>query len=129
MTWRQRVSVDRVLVRMSTAIGMCTMLQMDERSPAMREIWERIAVWYGVKMKLWDTQHISDDEAHVIPLGDYIDHSTETSVDGLTDLCPCVPVTEPIEREDGSIGWLVHHRAADGRETDDWNRERSRDRQ
>jgi hypothetical protein len=27
------------------------------------------------------------------------------------DECPCGPVTEPVELEDGEIGWLVVHRS------------------
>jgi hypothetical protein len=47
---------------------------------------------------------------HVYPVGDLIDHLT----DGQD--CPCGPTTEPVPREDGSIGWLVIHHSLDGRE-------------
>lgn len=47
-------------------------------------------------------------EVHVVPLGDLIEHVHED--------CPCGPRTEPVEREDGSMGWLVVHHSLDGRE-------------
>ena len=47
---------------------------------------------------------------HVVPIGDLIEHDS----DG--DSCVCVPTTEPVEGEDGSIGWLVVHHSLDGRE-------------
>lgn len=52
---------------------------------------------------------IDGDEVHVIPCGDLIDHPTSPD-------CPCGPTTEPIEREDGSVGWLHTHHSLDGRE-------------
>ncbi len=48
------------------------------------------------------------DEVHVLPLGDSIEH-------GDTD-CVCGTRTEPVERADGSTGWLVIHYSLDGRE-------------
>lgn len=47
---------------------------------------------------------------HVYPLGDGIDHDTET------DECVCGPLSEPVPREDGSMGWLLTHHSLDGRE-------------
>jgi hypothetical protein len=47
---------------------------------------------------------------HCYPVGDLVDHDT----DG--DECICGPTTEPVERDDGSIGWLVVHHSLDGRE-------------
>lgn len=51
------------------------------------------------------------DHVHVTPLGDLIEHDTEHRED-----CPCGPVVEPVERADGSFGWLYVHHALDGRE-------------
>ena len=48
---------------------------------------------------------------HVIPVDDLTDHDT----DG--DDCPCGPCTEPVTRDDGSVGWVVIHHSLDGRET------------
>lgn len=48
-------------------------------------------------------------EVHVIPRNDRSAHPTVNE-------CPCVPRTEPVEREDGTIGWVVIHNALDGRE-------------
>ncbi len=47
---------------------------------------------------------------HVSPLGDLIEHDT----DG--DDCLCGPRTEPVERDDGSYGWVIVHHSLDGRE-------------
>ncbi len=33
----------------------------------------------------------------------------------MTEDCMCGPRLEPVEREDGSIGWIVAHHALDGR--------------
>lgn len=44
-----------------------------------------------------------------MPVNDLIEH-----VD--SDECLCGPTTEPVERDDGSIGWLVVHHSLDGRE-------------
>ena len=46
---------------------------------------------------------------HVVPVRDLIEHDD-------TDECPCGPTTEPVERDDGSFGWLVVHHSLDGRE-------------
>lgn len=45
---------------------------------------------------------------HVVPVNDLIDHPD--------DDCPCGPTIEPVEREDGSFGWVVVHHSLDGRE-------------
>lgn len=47
---------------------------------------------------------------HVSPVGDLIEHETEG------DDCPCGPEAEPVEREDGSVGWVISHHSLDGRE-------------
>jgi hypothetical protein len=47
---------------------------------------------------------------HVYPVGDLIEHDTET------DECICGPVIEPVPDEDGSMGWLITHNSLDGRE-------------
>ena len=46
---------------------------------------------------------------HVIPVGDLTAHTD--------DDCPCGPRTDPVRREDGSMGWVVVHHSLDGRET------------
>ena len=50
------------------------------------------------------------DTLHVSPVGDLIDHTAD-------DDCPCGPRTEPVQREDGSMGWVVVHHSLDGRES------------
>jgi hypothetical protein len=50
---------------------------------------------------------------HVVPLGDLIDHNSDSAD------CVCGPRVEPVECDDGSIGWLVVHHSLDGRELDE----------
>lgn len=45
---------------------------------------------------------------HVLPVDDLIEHLWED--------CPCGPLTEPVPRDDGSIGWIVTRHSLDGRE-------------
>lgn len=45
---------------------------------------------------------------HVEPVDDLIEHHD--------DDCPCGPTTEPVSRDDGTIGWLIIHHSLDGRE-------------
>ena len=49
---------------------------------------------------------------HVIPRGDLIEHETK-------DECACGPTLKPVERDDGSIGWVHTHHSLDGREKDE----------
>ena len=56
-----------------------------------------------------------DDHVHVWPIADWITHLTEGP--GANDgECKCRPVTKPIPRDDGSMGWLITHKAIDGRD-------------
>jgi hypothetical protein len=48
-------------------------------------------------------------DVHVMPRDDLIEHATSGD-------CTCGPRTEPVEREDGSMGWLLVHHSLDGRE-------------
>ncbi len=47
---------------------------------------------------------------HVVPINDLIEHETDGSD------CVCGPTTEPVPREDGSMGWVISHHSLDGRE-------------
>jgi len=47
-------------------------------------------------------------EVHVLPLEDVIEHTDST--------CVCGTLTEPVPRDDGSMGWLITHYSLDGRE-------------
>lgn len=47
---------------------------------------------------------------HIIPVNDLVEHDTDS------DGCPCGPRVEPVERDDGSYGWLLTHHSLDGRE-------------
>ncbi len=53
---------------------------------------------------------MANDDVHVWPVNDLIEHATDGTE------CSCGPTTEPVERDDGSIGWLVIHHSLDGRE-------------
>ncbi len=48
------------------------------------------------------------NEVHTIPVNDKHKHDEN-------DDCGCFPRTEPVPREDGSVGWLIIHNALDGR--------------
>lgn len=48
-------------------------------------------------------------ELHVVPSGDLVGHDT-------ADSCCCGPTCEPVQRDDGSIGWLYVHHSIDARE-------------
>ncbi len=50
---------------------------------------------------------------HVVPINDLIDHDTDGGD------CPCGPETIPVERDDGSFGWVTSHHSLDGRERDE----------
>ena len=50
------------------------------------------------------------DNYHVHPVNDLIEHNTDS------DDCMCGPTIEPVERDDGSFGWVVVHHSLDGRE-------------
>lgn len=49
-------------------------------------------------------------DIHCYPTNDLIEHDT----DG--DDCICGPAMEPVERADGSYGWVIVHHSLDGRE-------------
>jgi hypothetical protein len=53
---------------------------------------------------------MSDGDVHVEPVNDLIEHDTSGGD------CPCGPTTVPVERGDGSIGYVITHHALDGRE-------------
>jgi len=52
------------------------------------------------------------DVLHVIPVGDLVGHDTGTAEPD----CACGPRVEPVQRDDGSMGWLIVHHSLDGRE-------------
>ncbi|MFE6474612.1 hypothetical protein [Streptomyces rochei] len=47
---------------------------------------------------------------HVEPIDDLIEHDTSGQP------CVCGPTERPVERDDGSTGWVVVHNSLDGRE-------------
>ena len=52
------------------------------------------------------------DRVHTMPVNDLIEHITSED-------CTCGPTTEPVKRDDGSIGWLFLHHSLDGREANE----------
>jgi hypothetical protein len=52
---------------------------------------------------------MSGNEAHVIPLGDLMEHE-------VSEECACVPRARIVALADGSDGWLLVHHSLDGRE-------------
>lgn len=58
----------------------------------------------------WQTVYDPDiDTVHVTPVADLVDHPLNAD-------CACIPTCEPVERDDGTIGWLYTHNSLDGRE-------------
>lgn len=55
----------------------------------------------------WINMPVDDYTVHTVPQMDLMLHLTEN--------CPCNPRTEPVQHEDGGIGWLIIHNAKDGR--------------
>lgn len=53
-------------------------------------------------------------KVHVTPVNDLISHYE------FEDECVCGPTVEPVEREDGTYGWLFVHHSLDGRENDEY---------
>jgi hypothetical protein len=49
---------------------------------------------------------------NVVPVDDLIGHED-------SDECPCGPELQPVERDDGTIGWILSHHSLDGREKDE----------
>jgi hypothetical protein len=58
---------------------------------------------------------VSDGVVHIYPVKDLIEHVTDGGD------CPCGPTTEPVERADGNIGYVIVHHALDGREHSERN--------
>lgn len=55
---------------------------------------------------------MSDEAYHVVPVDDLLEHDTSTSEPD----CVCGPDVIPVERTDGSMGWVISHHSLDGRE-------------
>lgn len=51
---------------------------------------------------------MADGDIHVKPQNDIAEHGDEN--------CICHPKLEPVNQEDGSIGWMFLHNSFDGRE-------------
>lgn len=64
----------------------------------------------GATEPRWRCHIEGDSPYHVWPIDDLIEHDSD---DGD---CLCGPTVEPVEGEDGYIGWLITHHSLDGRE-------------
>jgi hypothetical protein len=53
---------------------------------------------------------VRDGDYHVYPVNDLVEHDTAGGD------CVCGPTTEPVERDDGSIAYVIVHHSLDGRE-------------
>jgi hypothetical protein len=51
---------------------------------------------------------MNSNTVHVTPIDDLVEHEC-------TDACVCGATTEPVSRDDGSMGWIMVHHALDGR--------------
>lgn len=88
----------------------------------LRRLLQRFAAWFvAVAYNDEDATHeVTDvdldgaDYVHVFPINDLVEH--EWDDDGE---CPCGPEVQPVEREDGSIGWVYMHNALDGRDLEE----------
>jgi hypothetical protein len=49
---------------------------------------------------------------HVTPCGDLVVHD-------LDEECVCGPTHHPVQRDDGSVGWMMVHHSLDGREAEE----------
>ncbi len=57
----------------------------------------------------WEVREpVANEEQHILPLGDLVEHTATE--------CICEPRTEPVPRDDGSMGWVIVHHSLDGRE-------------
>lgn len=54
---------------------------------------------------------MNNGDIHVVPINDLIGHDTDGDGD-----CVCGPDVIPVERDDGSYGWVHEHHSLDGRE-------------
>lgn len=69
----------------------------------LRHLWQ-----FHVLRKYWMTIEPFDDEVHIVPNRDLMQHE---ALD-----CPCGTTTEAKFHKDGSNGWIVTHFALDGRD-------------
>lgn len=52
----------------------------------------------------------------VVPISDLVEHDTSVETG---EECLCGPAIEPVQRPDGSNGWLISHHSLDGREANE----------
>lgn len=52
---------------------------------------------------------MNDHDVHVYPNGDIVIHD-------IAENCVCIPEVMPVERDDGTVGFMYVHHSLDGRE-------------
>lgn len=57
---------------------------------------------------VYDIGEHSGDDVQIVPEEDIVEHTIDED-------CVCGPTAQPVERPDGSIGWMYGHWAIDGR--------------
>lgn len=88
----------------------------------MRRLLQRFAAWlvtvaYNDEDTTNEAADIDLDGAdyvHVMPINDLVEHELDDDGD-----CPCGPEAQPVERKDGTIGWVYVHNALDGRDLEE----------
>lgn len=78
----------------------------------LANLWGAVLHRLGFRVWEFDDEPPDDPTAplHVYPVNDLVGHELEG------DECVCGPHSEPVKRDDGSIGWMVVHEALDGRD-------------
>lgn len=73
----------------------------------LEALWLRIIQFAVDRLNIQPAEQ--PNEVHVIPRNDLVEHDD-------SDDCVCSPSSIPAKRSDGSVGWVVAHRAFDGRD-------------
>lgn len=87
----------------------------------LRRLLQRLAAWLitiaygnGATNEVTDVDLDGADYVHVMPINDFVEHEWDDDGD-----CPCGPEIRPVERDDGTIGWVYIHSALDGRDLEE----------
>lgn len=88
----------------------------------LRQLLKRFAAWLvtiayndeDVTHEVTDVDLDGADYVHVFPINDLVEHEWDDNGD-----CPCGPEVQPVECEDGTIGWVYLHNALDGRDLEE----------
>lgn len=114
MTERLATEIDAVIAERAAAWGVAVerarqVFVADPETSAA--IYEEALRRSGERDTRWHFEGTYGGDGHTYPVGDLIEHE-------LTEDCICGPEVEPVERGDGSFGWLYSHHSLDGRATE-----------